>query len=188
MTTMTMTRARKTWHGWRIARWSVATVLLLTPLVMMQISSEWNWGVGDFVFAGVMICGTCLLYEAAARLSDSLAYRWGVMLALAASFLIVWINLAVGIVGEDDPANVSFFGLVMMAASASFAAGFAAKGMARAMACVAVAQIALGVLVATAPINADVPPGPAALIALNGGFAVLWLLAAGLFHRAAADE
>lgn len=182
------TTGQRAWNGWRVARWTVAAVLLLTPLAMMQVSDDWNWGVGDFVFAAAMIGGTCLLYETAARWSASLAYRWGVMLALAASFLIVWINLAVGIVGEDDPANVTFFGLVAMAAAASFAAGFTARGMARAMACVAAAQAALGILVATAPVNADVPPGPAALIGLNGGFAVLWLLAALLFHRAAPDE
>jgi hypothetical protein len=176
--------AQNRWNGWRIARWSVAAVLLLTPLVMMQVSDEWNWGVGDFVFAAVMICGTCALYELATTVSGSLAYRGGVALALAASFLIVWINLAVGIVGEDNPANLNFFGLVAMAAAASFAGGFSAKGMARAMACVAAAQAFLGVLLATAPINATMPPGPAKLLAFNLAFAAVWLFAAGLFWRA----
>lgn len=179
-----MTTAPNTWSPWRIARWSVAIALLLTPLLIMQLSDEWNWSVGDFVFAGIMICGTCLVYEAAARRSPDLAYRGGAILALAASFVIVWINLAVGIVGEDDPANVNFFGLVIMAAAASFAADFRAKGLARAMACVAVAQIAVGMLAASAP-NTESSPGPVALMGINGGFAALWLLSAALFHRAA---
>lgn len=45
------------WNYWRIARWSAALVLLLTPLVMMQISNEWHWGIGSFVLAGIMIGG-----------------------------------------------------------------------------------------------------------------------------------
>ena len=32
------------WNGWRIARWTAGALLLLTPLAMMQVSSEWNWG------------------------------------------------------------------------------------------------------------------------------------------------
>jgi hypothetical protein len=173
------------WNGWRIGRWTVAAVLLLIPLAMMRVSDEWNWGVGDFVFAGVMICGSCLLYETAAKWSASLAYRGGVIFALAGSFLIVWINLAVGIVGEDSPFNVNFFGLVAMAAAVSFASGFTPKGMARGMACVAAATAFLGVLLATAPMNADVPPGPAKLLGISLAFAAIWLTAAGLFWRAA---
>jgi hypothetical protein len=180
--------AEKQWNRWRIARWSVAAALLLLPLAMMQVNDEWNWGVGDFVFAGVMICGTCMLYETAAKWSGSLAYRGGVVLALAASFLIVWINLAVGIVGEDSPFNVNFFGLVAMAAAVSFASGFTAKGMARGMACVAAATAFLGVLLATAPMNADVPPGPARLLGISLAFAAVWLASAALFGRAAKAE
>jgi hypothetical protein len=177
--------AENRWNGWRIARWSVAAALLLTPLAMMQVSDEWNWGVGDFVFAAVMICGTFLLYETAAKWSASLAYRGGAVLALAASFLIVWINLAVGIVGEDSPFNLNFFGLVAMAAAVSFACGFTAKGMARGMTCVAAAAAFLGVLLATAPMNANVPPGPAKLLGISLAFAAVWLASGLLFWRAA---
>jgi hypothetical protein len=88
--------AHRPWDGWRIARWTVAAILLLVPALAMQIpDSGWNWGVRDFVFAGVMIVGTCLLYEAAVTRSGRWTCRAGALAALAAAFLLVWINLAV---------------------------------------------------------------------------------------------
>ena len=78
------------WNSWRIARWTAALALLLMPLVMMQVSDEWHWGIGSFVAAGIMIGGVGLLYEIAERASGSRAYRAGVAVALMASFLTVW--------------------------------------------------------------------------------------------------
>src|SRR5688572_26165458 len=51
------------WKCWRVARWGAALALLLTPLAMMQVSDEWHWTFGSFVFAGTMIGGVMLLYE-----------------------------------------------------------------------------------------------------------------------------
>src|SRR5258705_14022284 len=56
-----------TWNGWRIARWSAVAVLLLLPLAMMQVVTDWHWGPGGFVLAGIVLGGPVLLYEVAAR-------------------------------------------------------------------------------------------------------------------------
>ena len=53
--------AHRPWNAWRIARWTVAGMLLAIPALAMQVSDEVNWTVSDFVFAGVMIIGTGLL-------------------------------------------------------------------------------------------------------------------------------
>src|SRR5258707_6150339 len=55
-----------TWNGWRIARWSAVAVLLLLPLAMMQVVTDWHWGPGGFVLAGIVLGGPVLLYEVAA--------------------------------------------------------------------------------------------------------------------------
>jgi len=73
MTGTTERAAAGLWSAWRIARWAAVLVLLLLPLVMMQVSDEWNWGILDFLFAGTMIGGTTLLYELAERTSGSRA-------------------------------------------------------------------------------------------------------------------
>jgi hypothetical protein len=97
--------AHRPWNAWRIARWSVAATLLAIPAVMMQVpGSGFDWSVGDFVFAGAMIVGTALLYEWLATRSEDAFFRAGTVAALAAAFLLVWINLAVGVIAnEDDP-------------------------------------------------------------------------------------
>ena len=71
------------WNIWRIARWSIAAALLLTPAVMMQVSDGWHWNIGSFLAAGVILGGMGLLYELAERASGSRAYRAGVAVALA---------------------------------------------------------------------------------------------------------
>src|SRR6478735_4825383 len=178
--------AHSDWNACRIARWTVAATLLLIPALAMQVSDEWNWGVGDFMFAGVMIVGTALLYEWAAKRSVSWAYKAGVALALSAAFLLVWIDLAVGIVGsEDDPHNVAYFAEVEVALATAFAAGARAAGLARAMFATAGFQLLVTVLACYDGWGRNETPGSAGLLGLNAGFALLWLASAALFRRAA---
>lgn len=119
--------------------------------------------------------------------SGHIAYRFGIAVALAACFLEVWINLAVGIVGrEDNPVNQGFYLVVAAAAACAFTARLRADGMARAMLAVAGLQALLGLAVATAPSTArDEPMGAIGVLALSGFFAALWLISAALFHRSA---
>jgi hypothetical protein len=122
--------------------------------------------------------------------SGRIAYRIGLAVALAASFLEVWINLAVGIVGsEDNPVNQGFFLVVATAWACAFTARLRAEGMARAMLAVAAVQAMLGVAVATAPSTAPVEPmGAIGVLALSGVFTALWLVSAALFHTSARRE
>lgn len=114
-------------------------------------------------------------------------YRMGAALAIAAAFLQVWMNLAVGIVGEPDNAqNQGFFGVAVAAAACAFTARFEAEGMVRAMLATAGVQAVLGLAVATAPITARVEPnGVAGVLALSALFTALWLASSWLFRSSA---
>jgi hypothetical protein len=163
---------------WRIAAWSAAAGLILLPLVAMQFTSEVKWSGFDFLFAMVMIGGTGLAYEAAVRMSSSWAYRGGVAGALAGCFLLVWINGAVGIIGdEDNPANLMFLGVIAVAVAGALIARFRARGMAKAMVTAAGAQAAVAV--------AALVLGYGFIGPITVMFCALWLSAAFLFHRAA---
>lgn len=118
---------------------------------------------------------------------ERIAYRIGAGVAVGASFVQVWMNLAVGIVGnEDNPVNLDFYLVVVTAAACAFTAQFRADGMARAMLAVAGMQALLALVVATAPSTArDDPMGPMGVLMLSGGFTALWLISAALFHRSA---
>ncbi|MBO9671415.1 MAG: hypothetical protein J7485_12955 [Sphingobium sp.] len=176
------------WNRWRIARWAAAGVLLTIPAIMMQISDEWNWRPESFVMFGTVIGSLLLIYEFAARRSASATYRIGTALALVASFLLVWINLAVGIVGEDNPVNLSFFGIVITAIVSVFAARARADGLWRAMLGVGLTQLLLGVVIATAPSTALAPRGALGVLVLSGFFGAIWLISAACFWSASRSE
>jgi hypothetical protein len=116
-----------------------------------------------------------------------ISYRVGAAVALAAGLVQIWMNLAVGIVGnEDNPVNQGFYLVVAAAAACAFTARFRADGMARAMLAVAALQALLALAIATAPSTARIEPmGAMGVLALSGGFAALWLVAAALFHKSA---
>ncbi|HKX87983.1 MAG TPA: hypothetical protein VJM13_02130 [Sphingopyxis sp.] len=183
-----VSEAEMGWNGWRVLRWGIAAALLTTPAVMMQISDEWNWGPASFVLAGVMICGPILVYERTSRIWPSLAYRGGAAVAMIVSFLLIWINLAVGIVGEDNPVNFNFFMLIFASAVGAFAARFRPDGMARAMLGTAAVQVLLAIAIATAPSTQREPGGGLSVLVLCGFFAAMWLVSAALFHKASKEQ
>jgi hypothetical protein len=182
--------AHRPWNGWRVARWTAAATLLAIPALAMQFpGSGFNWTVSDFVFAGVMICGTALLYEWLARQSNGWWYRAGAAVALGAAFLLVWINLAVGIVGDsDNPYNAVYFCEIVLALASAFTALLRPAGMARAMLATASFQGLVTALALVDGWGANEPPGALGVFVFNGGFVGLWLLSAGLFWRATRDR
>jgi hypothetical protein len=165
----------------RLAGWGTAAALLLLPLVAMQFTREVNWTLSDFIFAGLLIGGIGGGFELALRLSRNTAYRVAAALGLGVSFLVVWSNGAVGIIGnENDPINLAFFGILAVGLVGALIARFRPQGMALAMTVMAVLMLAMaGYVVATNP-NRE-----AAIIAVMAG---LWLLSAGLFRKAAMEQ
>jgi hypothetical protein len=164
-------------NPWRILGWGTASALLLLPLVAMQFTSEVNWTASDFAFAGAMIGGVGIVYELTVRATQSAPYRGGVALALAATFLTIWANGAVGMIGDEgDPANLMFAAVLAIALLGSTLARFRPKGMALAMLAAALAQaIAGGIGMLVDPLGG----------LFSTAFAGLWLVSAALFRRAA---
>ncbi|HLO18980.1 MAG TPA: hypothetical protein VK192_00610, partial [Sphingomicrobium sp.] len=114
------------------------------------------------------------------------SYRAGAAIALAAAFLLVWINLAVGIIGnENNPLNLMFFGVIGAALVASIIARFKAAGMARAMTIAAAIQGLIGIGTFILGLGAAEPPDALGLLGLIEFFAPMGLLSAWCFRRAA---
>ena len=77
-------------------------------------------------------------------MGSSSAYRSAVGVALAASCILVWLSLGVGIIGKDgDPANLMYFGVLVVGIIGAVIARFRPHGLARALFAMALAQ-ALG--------------------------------------------
>ncbi len=109
------------------------------------------------------------------------AYRAGVGLAMLAAFLIVWTTIV-----RDDGNGIGFFMVIMAVGVGWFAAAFRPAGMARTMVGVAAMQAAVGMLIATAPVTANVPGESVKALLFSGFFLLLWL-ASGAFFRSAAQ-
>jgi MFS family permease len=172
-------------HRWRIAMWGAAALLLIVPLLAMQVTHEVNWGLGDFVLAGVLLFGAGLLYELAAK-AGNLAYRGGVALALAAAVGLIWVSLAVGIIGsEDEPANLLYGGVLAVGIAGAVLARFQPQGMARALFATAVAQALVGIAAVVMGLGARSTHWPWDILALTAGFCALFGGSALLFRRAA---
>jgi hypothetical protein len=79
----------------------------------MQVTDEVDWSVADFAVFGAMLTAAGGTYDLAARMTGNTAYRAAVGVAIAAVFILVWMNLAVGIIGtEDNPANLMHGGVL----------------------------------------------------------------------------
>ena len=119
----------------------------MIPFVGMRISNAWNWSLFDFIVMGALIFGTGLAYVLITRKAGTMAYRFAVGMALAAAFLLVWLNLAVGIIGsEDNPANLMYFGVLAVGIIGAIIARFRPQGMARALFATALAQALVAVI------------------------------------------
>jgi len=157
--------------------WGAAAVLLSIPAIAMQFTDEVNWDAFDFIVMGALLAFACGVYEVGARLSGNRAYRGGFAVAIIAGFLMVWINLAVGIVGnEDNPVNLLFFGILGVGAITAPLGRFRPVGMARALYATAIAQAAVTAYIALA--------GHGYVFVLSGFFIAAWLTAAHLFQVA----
>lgn len=171
----------KTTHALRMAGWSTAALLLIAPAIAMQFEgSGVEWTAGDFIVAGTVFAIVGGLFELTARASTNLAYRIGAVLAVGCACGQIWINLAVGIIGsEDNPANWTYFAVVLIAASGTIVALGHPRKLMHAMLAAAGAQIVFSIVHAI-----DGTPTPI----IDGFCAALWIAAARLFARADREQ
>ena len=173
-------RARRG-NRWRVAIWGTAAFLMLLPLLAMRFTDEVAWDLADFAVFGAMLVGACGTYELASSATSNAAYRAAVGVALGAAFLLVWMNLAVGIIGnEGHPANLMYGGVLAVGIIGAIITRFQPRGLARALVATAHAQ-ALVALVALIAGWGDT----STLLILTGVFVALWLTSAWLFGKAA---
>lgn len=83
--------------GWRWLLWGGAALLLAAPFVASRFTTEVNWDLADYLIFGAMLAVAGLAGELLARLTRRPAWRLVGALAIGAAFLLVWAQLAVGV-------------------------------------------------------------------------------------------
>lgn len=174
-------------HTTNVIRLAVVTAaLLMVPLVAMQFTDEVAWTPSDFVFAGSLIFGIGLLFLLAIKMTADNTYRAAAGVALATTFLLIWINGAVGIIG-DSGINMLYAGVPLIGILGALAASFRPHGMAKALFGMAVTQavIPVAALVINEP---DFSPGVVEVFILNSVFVALFAGSGLLFVRAGKQQ
>jgi hypothetical protein len=171
---------------WRIVGWGTVALILLAPSVAMQFTDEVAWDAFDFASMGALLGGVGLGVELTVRKACNAAYRTAAAVALAATFLLVWVNAAVGIIGsEQEDANLLYGGVLAVGLIGAVIARFRPAGLTRAMAATAFAQAMVLVIAPMFGAGSTALVWSPEVLVLTGFFAAMWLLSAWLFRKAA---
>lgn len=167
--------------------------LLMIPFMAMQFTDEVDWSPADFIIMGVMLFSAGLTYVLISKMRDNLAYRLGVAVAVVTGFILVWGNLAVGLIGsEDNPMNLMYFGVLLIGIIGAILSLFRPRGMMYSLYAAAAAQFLvpfIAMLIKGLQMDpVDMSPGVLGIIILNTVFAVLFLVSATLFRKASEAE
>jgi hypothetical protein len=161
-------------------------LMLLIPLVLTLLAS-WHWRPGALLLAVVLLLGGAgLTYELMTRKMGNLAnraYQFAVGVALAAVFILVWMNAAVGGILGDDPANMMYFGVLLVGFIGAVIARLEPRGMSLTLFATAFA-IELVPAIAWIIGTPAFTNGVVAVFGLHSVFAILFVASGLLFRRA----
>ena len=184
----TALKERSTMLAGNLYRAVVGVALATASILLLPLLTAPAWSLADFVVAGVLIFGTGLTYVLVARQAGNMAYRAAVGVALAAALLLVWINLAVGIIGtEDNPANVMYVGVLAVGIAGAIISRFRPPGMARTLFAMALAQALVAAIAVIAGLGSQWH-GLAQILGVSGLFVALFVGSALLFRYAGREQ
>ena len=171
-----------------VLRWVLITAAVLAvPALAMALRLGFpdpgagtdgvNWGPMDFAIVGVLVLGSGLLFEYASARAGTWAHRAAVAIAVAAGLFLIWVNLAVGMIGDEgNPANLMYLFVLFVALIGAAIARFEPREASIAMFATAGAHAVVAVIAIVAGLPST-PPADAFFIAA-------WAASALLFRQA----
>ena len=75
----------------------ITLLLMLIPLMANWLNNEFHWKFGDFILMGAMIYGLGLISLILMNVAKNKILRWIVTGLFFLLFLLIWVELAVGI-------------------------------------------------------------------------------------------
>ena len=160
---------------------AVACILSI-PLVTMVFTGQVKWTFFDFIFMGTLLFGAGLSYKLVVRTMSIIAYRTAAGIAVLTTVVLVWINGAVGIIG-DGPVNVLYAGVPFTGVIGLILARFRPLEMAYATFAMAIVQALVPVIALMMGIT-DFAPGVLQVFGLNSVFVILYVISGLLFRSA----
>lgn len=152
-----------------VIRWVLITAALLAiPLLAMVLNlgvpdpgsgtGGVHWGPMDFATMGVLILGAGLLFEYAASRAGNVAHKLAVGIAVAAGLGLVWVNLAVGMIGDEgNAANLMYILVLAVGLIGASIARFEPREASIAMFATATAHAVVAVIALVAGLGPTLP-------------------------------
>ena len=174
-----------------ILRWVLITaVVLAVPALAMVLrlgvpdpgsgTGGVNWGPMDFAIIGVLVLGSGLLFEYASARAGTVAHKAAVAIAVAAGLFLVWVNLAVGMIGDEgNPANLMYIFVLFVALVGASIARFEPREASMAMFATAAAHLVVVVIALVAGLRPE--------LRADAFFITAWVASALLFRQAAVE-
>lgn len=158
-------------------------LILAIPLVAMQFTTEVNWSATDFVVMGLLLVGVGLAFVLITRHAGSFVYRLAGLAAIGSTFLLIWINLAVGLIGGGSQAgNLMYIGVVAVVMVGTYLSNFTARGMELTMLATAGSLIVIAGIALLTDMQHYAGSSVGEIIGVNAFFAFLFSVAALLFR------
>lgn len=85
--------------------YSIAGILLLLPYVAMQFSREVNWTISDFGVASVLLFSLTFILNLIINKIKPKRSKIILMIIVFLAFIILWVEMAVGIFGSPIAGN-----------------------------------------------------------------------------------
>jgi hypothetical protein len=167
----------------------VTGIILLIPLIAMQYTTEVNWGLGDFVIMGALLFGTGSAFVILTAYSDNFIYKIAMVAAVGSTFLFIWVNLAVGLIGGGPHAgNLMYVAVILVGFVGTYLSRFSARGIERTMFAMAFTFVLIALIALVA--NMQDYPGSSVLeiIGVNAFFGALFTVAGMLFRFVSIEE
>ncbi len=171
----------------RLVAYSVLVILFVAPFVGMQFSEEVNWSVLDFFISACLLGSFAFICEKCVILSSKTTYKIGAIV-LAFSFgMLMWINLGVGMVGDNsEAANFLYYFVPAFSALIAVKSKFTAYGMLRASIFAAMMHLSITVAILWFDL-VSIGEQIAFIMLSNGIFIALYLFSIAFFWLAKRD-
>lgn len=165
----------------------LTVILLLVPLTAMQFTNEVEWTIFDFTVAGILLMGTGLSFVFLANKAHNKIYKIAIGLTLVTVLFMIWSNLAVGIIGDENTSiNILYLVVLGVGAIGAFISKFKPKGMSLTLKLTAISQVIV-IIIALLEGYGNTLDSLSELLLVNGFFIVLWLLASFLFKKSSEE-
>ncbi|MDX5326259.1 MAG: hypothetical protein LPK80_08350 [Bacteroidota bacterium] len=155
---------------------------LSIPLIAMQFTVKVNWDLLDFSVAGLLLVSSGLAFRWLVWKSNDPWFRIGSIIGILAVFLLIWSNLAVGLIGCGPNLPNLLFGLIpLIGIIGAIRSHFSSKGLFGSMVTMAIATLTMGIVSFLLSDLKNRESSFTAILLVTGFFSFLFLVSALFF-------